>query len=438
LIVIIRPAKRIKGRLVMPGDKSISHRAAMLSALATGVSRIRNYANSGDCGATLSCLRQLGVQIESTDDELTINGCGLGGFRGPAAELDCANSGTTMRLLAGILAAQNFISTLTGDASLSSRPMERIVEPLGMMGAIISSHDGHAPLEVRGATLQGIDYELLVPSAQVKSSILLAGLHAHGKTKVIEDQPTRDHTERLLNHFGVAVELGVEGATKRSITVTGPAQLHACEFSIPGDISSAAYFIAAAALLPGSSLQIDDVGLNPTRSLFVKELQQLGLNVETFDVHEAANEPVGNISVRASDSRIEGNSPWTIRGLAIPQLIDELPLLAIIGSQLGGIEVHEANELRLKESDRIAATVSNLRAMGAQVEEFDDGFRVFGPVKLRGTKIDPRGDHRIAMAFTVAGLLADGETEISDSECVAVSFPEFFELLESVAQNRPI
>lgn len=417
----------------MPGDKSISHRAAMLGALATGLSRISNFADSADCAATISCLRQLGVEIESTDVELAINGRGLHGLRAPHADLDCGNSGTTMRLLAGILAGQNFVSTLTGDASLNSRPMQRIVEPLELMGATISSRDGHGPLKVSGANLRAIDYELLVPSAQVKSSILLAGLHAHGQTKLIEDQPTRDHTEHLLKYFGVSLDLDTEGPPKKVIMVNGPAHVRARDLAIPGDISSAAYFIAAAALLPGSNLQIDDVGLNPTRALFLKQLQDIGFDVETLIVREAANEPAGDIRVWGLTSAIENQGLWIINGLAVPQLIDELPLLALVGSQVnGGIEVHDAKELRVKESDRIKATVSNLRAMGAEVDEFDDGFRVSGPVKLRGAKIDSRGDHRIAMAFAVAGLVAEGETEISDAECVAVSFPQFFAMLESV------
>lgn len=425
----------------MPGDKSISHRAAMIAALAEGTSSISNFSTSADCAATVSCLQALGVAIERDQSNLAITGVGLDGLGEAKAPLDCRNSGTTIRLLAGILAGQDFSSTLTGDDSLRSRPMQRIIEPLRMMGAEISSNDGRAPLVIQGGVLNPITYELLVASAQVKSCILLAGLRTEGRTEVIENETTRDHTERMLRSFGAAVETGAaerEGENARFAAVTGPAQLSARDVAIPGDVSSAAFFIAAAALLPGSSLEISEIGVNPTRVLFLKQLSALGLDVEIADVSDDQVEPVGVIRARGSRQPPSGSShsPMTIRGLAVPQLIDELPLLAVVGSQiLGGIEICDAAELRVKESDRIATTAQNLRAMGADVEEFDDGFRVAGPVELRGAKIDPHGDHRIAMAFTIAGLIADGETEITDSECVAVSFPEFFELLESVVER---
>ena len=426
----------------MPGDKSISHRAAMFAALADGVSLITNFSTSADCAATLSCLKQLGVSIERENEGLLIIGAGIDGLRAPQAPLDCGNSGTTMRLLAGILAGQDFNSTLTGDESLRSRPMQRIIEPLQMMGASISSDGGRAPLLIHGHKgLTAISYELLVASAQVKSCILLAGLSVRGRTEVIENQITRDHTERMLTSFGVEVETGEaerEGENARFAAVTGPARLTAQRVSIPGDVSSAAYFIAAAALIPGSSLTILDVGVNPTRSLFLKEFREFGLDVEVTDADENNNEPVGVVRVRGQ--RMEhsktSDSPTMIQGLVVPQLIDELPLLAVVGSQIsGGIEIRDAAELRVKESDRIATTALNLRAMGASVEEFEDGLRVDGPTRLRGARIDPRGDHRIAMAFTVAGLIAEGETEIADPDCVAVSFPEFFGLLESVIER---
>ncbi len=418
----------------MPGDKSISHRAAMIAALADGTSRITNFSNSADCTATLSCLTKLGVSIERRGKGLLVHGVGPDGLRAPAEPLDCTNSGTTMRLLAGILAGQNFKSTLTGDESLRSRPMSRIIEPLRMMGASISSNDGRAPLVIEGhKPLKAIRHELPVASAQVKSCILLAGLGAAGQTEVIENQVTRDHTERMLRWFGVPLEVrDVEGL--RAVTVDGPARFKARDVSIPGDVSSAAYFIAAAALLPGSSLEITDVGVNPTRVKFLEQLRSFGFDVAISDVREEGNEVVGTICVSGSKSSSEPAAP--LRGPMIPQLIDELPLLAVVGSQIeGGIEIRDAAELRAKESDRIAATVQNLRAMGAEGEEFKDGLRVFGPTQLRGATIDPRGDHRIAMAFSVAGLIAQGETEIKDAECVAVSFPEFFELLESVIER---
>lgn len=427
----------------MPGDKSISHRAAMIAALAEGASRIRNFSTSADCHSTLRCLRELGVSIVREDSDLLIQGVGSHGFVPPRAPLDCGNSGTTMRLLAGILAGQNFAATLTGDASLRSRPMARIIEPLQMMGASISSEDGRAPLVIQGhQPLQAITYELRVASAQLKSCILLAGLNAVGRTEIIENEVTRDHTERMLCGFGVRVESRtVEngGENARSVAVTGPCSLQARNMSIPGDISAAAYFIAAAALLPGSCFDARDIGVNPTRVLFLEHLRALRLDVEILETREESNEPVGLIRVYGSEkptSLAKFDSPMMIQGAIVPQLIDELPLLAVVGSQVeGGIEIRDAAELRVKESDRIAATAMNLRAMGAKVEELDDGLRVSGPARLRGAKIDSRGDHRIAMAFTVAGLIADGETEIEDAECVAISFPEFFELLDSVVER---
>jgi 3-phosphoshikimate 1-carboxyvinyltransferase len=440
--VIIREAKTIHGRVLMPGDKSISHRAAMIAAIAEGTSSISNFSTSADCAATLSCLAALGVGVRRDHRDLVITGVGLDGLRAAPDALDCRNSGTTMRLLAGILAGQDFTSILTGDESLRSRPMQRIIEPLRMMGAQVTAGDGHAPLVIHGHRgLQAITYELLVSSAQVKSCIMLAGLYAGGRTEIIEHEITRDHTERMLRGFGAPVEVGPaerEGENARFAAVSGPARLSARNVAIPGDVSSAAFFVAAAALLPGSELEISDVGVNPTRILFLEQLRALGLEVEMAGVNEGQDEPVGVIRVRGSRALLPGSSdsPMTIGGTVVPQLIDELPLLAVVGSQVqGGMEIRDAAELRVKESDRIATTAQNLRAMGADVEEFADGFRVAGPKRLRGAKIDPCGDHRIAMAFSVAGLIAEGETEITDAECVAVSFPEFFELLNSVVER---
>ena len=438
--MIIPPAKRIRGSLVLPGDKSISHRAAMVAALADGRSRIENYSTSADCAATLSCLQQLGVRIERAGNDIRIDGCGADGLYGPAAPLDCGNSGTTMRLLAGILAGQNFTATLMGDNSLRARPMQRIIEPLQMMGASVASDNGRAPLIIQGnRPLRALEYVLLVASAQVKSSILLGGLSAAGRTEVIENEVTRDHTERMLRWFGVPIETGTAervGVNARFAAIQGPVQFKGRDVLIPGDISSAAYFIAAAALLPGSSLEVSNVGVNPTRILFLKQLRALGLDITITDSEEKSDEPFGTVRVRGLDApapRTDVEVPFILEGLIIPQLIDELPLLAVVGSQIkGGMEVRGAAELRMKESDRIATTVANLRAMGADVEEFEDGLRVRGATRLHGAKIDPRGDHRIAMAFTVAALLAEGKTEIEDAGCVGVSFPEFFELLESV------
>jgi 3-phosphoshikimate 1-carboxyvinyltransferase len=467
----------------MPGDKSISHRAAMVAALAEGMSHIKNFSPSTDCAATLLCLQQLGVRIEHQGRDVLVYGVGAEGLRKSEEVLDCGNSGTTMRLLAGVLAGQNFQSTLTGDASLRSRPMQRIIEPLEMMGASISSNDGCAPLVIQGRRpLMAVSYELLIASAQVKSCILLAGLSAEGRTEVIESraaanrhdteplavaslpaertphQPllygtTRDHTERILRWFGVPVEER-DGKLESShtIAVDGPATLNARDVSIPGDVSSAAFFVAAAALLPGSELEIENVGLNPTRDQFLATLEALDANISRRNLREDCHEPSGRIFVRGESTfaapRIfastdsEPHRPVCleltrlIRGRVISQLIDELPLLAVIGSQIkGGIEIRDAAELRVKESDRIQTTVENLRAMGADVEEFEDGLRVAGPTQLRGALLDPRADHRMAMAFTVAGLVAEGETEIKGADCVAVSTPEFFDLLDQVVER---
>ena len=434
--MIIKPAKRIHGSIRLPGDKSISHRAAMIAAIADGVSRITNYSTSDDCATTLSCLRELGVQIDRSGAEILINGVGKDGLRAPRKELDCGNSGTTMRLLAGILAGQGFTSTLTGDESLCSRPMQRVVEPLRMMGALVSSSDGRAPLTIQGRdSLKGIDYELLIASAQVKSCIMLAALNAKGKTIVTENEVTRDHTERMLKWFGAPIATGNKADHARFATLTGPANLSARDVSIPGDVSSAAYFIAAAVLLPQSSLEVTNVGVNPTRIPFLSRLGALG-SIEVTDTRDEANEPVGKIRIRELRFLEELESPMKIAGSQIPQLVDELPLLAVVGSRTrSGIEIRDAKELRAKESDRIAATVENLRAMGAEVEEFDDGLRVSGRTRLRGARIDPRGDHRIAMAFSVAALIAEGESEIKGADCVGVSFPEFFDLLEAVIER---
>lgn len=410
----------------------------MIAALARGTSRIENFSTSEDCAATLRCLAALGVSIERPGSDVVVNSTGR--FKAPLAPLDCGNSGTTMRLLAGILAGRNFDSILTGDESLRARPMQRIIEPLTMMGGSVSSVDGHAPLAISGGPLTPVEYELLVASAQVKSCILLAGLHANGKTRVVENQPTRDHTERMLHWFGVPVAAGNgEREGERFASVSGPATFDARDVQVPGDISSAAYFIAAAAILDGSTLEISNVGLNPTRSLFLDQMRAFGFSIDTDDLREDCHEPRGTIrisGVRASLRRSEIENTLTLHSALIPPLIDELPLLAVIGSQIsGGIEIRNAAELRVKESDRIAATVEGLRAMGAAVEEFDDGLRVAGPTQLRGARIDPHGDHRITMIFAIAGLVADGETEITGADCVGVSFPEFFGLLESVIER---
>lgn len=436
----IQPACRIRGSVRLPGDKSISHRAAIIGALASGGrSHITNFSTSEDCAATLACFRQLGVTIERDANTVTVEGGGPI-LNEPRAELDCGNSGSTMRMLSGVLAGQPFMSTLTGDHSLRSRPMKRVIEPLEMMGARVSSQDGRAPLRVAGRRpLRNLDYELPVASAQVKSAILLAGLGAAGRTRVTETlAPTRDHTERMLGWFGVKVETERGNATSPNVvSIDGPATYTARDYRVPGDISSAAFFIAAAALLPGSSLLINGVGLNPTRAQVVASMQALGADVRVSDLRTDCNEEVGSIQINGSESLVpKGGGAASLRGVEVAQLIDELPMLAVVGSQTdGGLEIRDARELRVKESDRISTTVENLRLMNVEVEEYEDGLRVAGRTRLRGAKMDAHGDHRIAMAFTIAALLAEGESEITGAECVAVSFPEFFSLLESVVER---
>jgi 3-phosphoshikimate 1-carboxyvinyltransferase len=426
----LAPARRIRGRIRLPGDKSISHRAALIAALADGSSEISNFSSAADCASTLSCLRDLGVSIEHFDDgKIRISGAER--FVTPAKPLDCGNSGSTMRILAGVLAGHDLIAELIGDESLSSRPMRRIIEPLELSGATIEARDGKPPLKIRGVSdPTPITYKLPVASAQVKSAILFAGLNARGRTTVIETSPTRDHTERLFNGFGVPVTTNDD----LSITLDGPARFSGGALTIPGDVSSAAFLVAAAMLLPGSDLVIEGVGLNPGRAAFLNVLSSWGANISQSDLQMERNEPVGTLQVRGGIT----NEPkdQTLSGSLIPSLIDELPLLAVVGTQIpGGIEIRDAAELRHKESDRLAATARNLRAMGAEVEELPDGLRVFGPTQLRGAQIESYGDHRIAMAFSVAALVAGSETEIHGSESVAVSFPEFFQLLHSLIET---
>lgn len=425
----LTPAQKLEGRIALPGDKSISHRAALIAALASGSSEIRNFSTAQDCASTLSCLQQLGVSVAVKDGVVRFPGDQM--LQAPDGPLDCGNSGSTIRILAGILAGQNFSAELIGDKSLSSRPMRRIMEPLEQMGAKIESTDGKPPLKIHGShQLAPIIYRLPVASAQVKSAILFAGLFANGRTTVIEKSPTRDHTERMFSGFGVPVTTNGD----LSITIDGPARFTGGAMTIPGDISSAAYFVAAAMLLPGSELTIESVGLNPTRAGFLDVLKSWGAEISTSDLRTERNEPVGTINVRGGLRSTPRNEDRILSGAMIPSLIDELPLLAVVGTQVpGGIQIRDAEELRLKESDRLLATAENLRAMGAKVEEFDDGIAVSGPTELRGATIDSFGDHRIAMAFSVAALIADRQTEILDSDCVAISFPEFFGLLDSLA-----
>ena len=440
----IEPARRVKGVLRLPGDKSISHRAALFAALARGTSRITNFASSRDCAATLRCLRRLGVSVEHDGTNVRIEGGGE--WRAPAAPLDCENSGTTMRLLAGLLAWQDFESVLTGDDSLRSRPMRRVIEPLTRMGARVEARDGRAPLRISpGSDLDAITYDMPVASAQVKSCVLLAGLGAKGRTSIVERTETRDHTERLLRFFGAEVdgEQHDGDSSARSISIDGATArlaLRARDLAVPGDISSAAFFIAAATMLPGSQLTIEAVGLNPTRTEFPLTLRRLGAKIEINshdDADSDAVEPSGTIAVRGVEGlQASNDAARTLGGVQVARLIDELPMLAVLATRLeGGLIVRDAGELRVKETDRISATLDNLRRMGADVEEHSEGFRVGGRTRLRGAAIESYGDHRIAMAFAVAALAAEGASEIRGAEAVGVSFPEFFGTLESIVER---
>jgi 3-phosphoshikimate 1-carboxyvinyltransferase len=422
----IIPAKRLSGPVRMPGDKSISHRYALLAAIAEGPSEIRFFASSADCQSTLDCLKKLGVKIDRQGDVVSIQGAGLAGLKPPQEALDAGNSGSTMRMLAGILAGQPFRSVLTGDASLSRRPMKRVIDPLTRMGARIQSAEGGLPpLEIEGGALVPIRYELPVASAQVKSAILLAGLFAEGETEVIEPSPTRDHTEIALEHMGA--EVGRHG---RAIAVRGRARLEGRKLQVPGDISSAAFFIVAALLVPESNLVIQNVGLNPTRTAILDLLVPMGGRVKVLNVEMVNGELLGDLHVESSP--VQGGE---IRPEMVSGLIDELPVLAVLGTQTEqGLSFHGAAELRVKESDRIAVVAENLRRMGTEVEEFPDGLRVAGRQRLRGAEIETYGDHRIAMAFSVAGLIAESATLIRDSACVDISFPNFFTTLEQATQ----
>jgi 3-phosphoshikimate 1-carboxyvinyltransferase len=425
----IIPARSISGPVVLPGDKSISHRYALLAALAEGTSRIEHFSAAADCQSTLDCLGRLGVKIERTDSAVRITGAGLNGLRHSSRKLDAGNSGSTMRMLTGILAGQIFDSTLTGDASLRRRPMRRVIDPLTQMGAEIhSGHEGVAPLKIYGRKLAGIDYTLPAPSAQVKSAIMLAGLFAEGVTEVTEIVRTRDHTELALEEFGVRVE-----RFERTLRVTGGAELRPRDLTVPGDLSSGVFFLAAALILPESNLVLHDVGLNPTRTAVLDLLAGWGVPISLLSVRESGGELVGDVAVRHAP--VEGGE---IAGDEIPKLIDELPMLAALGPFTEkGIEIRDAKELRVKESDRIAVVAENLRRMGADVEERPDGLRVGGRSagKLHGAEIETHGDHRIAMAFAVAALGAEGESKIRGAECADVSFPGFFGALEKVVER---
>lgn len=430
----------LHGAVAVPGDKSISHRALMLGALAEGTSRVEGFLPSGDCLATLGALRQLGVQIDHADSAspttLVIHGRGLRGLEAPEAPLDCQRSGTTMRLLAGILAGQSFDSELTGAPQLLRRPMRRITDPLARMGARIEDTDGHGPLRIHGQdTLQGAEHVLAVASAQVKSAILLGGLYADAPVSVRQPGPARDHTERMLaaqvrqrSGRPAAVTYDEEVITLDPGRITG---LRAMNRVVPGDLSSAAFLMAAALLVPGSDVTVVGVGVNPTRTGLVDVFRSMDADIELLSGRDQVGEPVADLHVRAS--RLRG---CEVHGETVVRMIDEFPILAVAATQaMGRTVVRDAAELRVKETDRIATVVTELRKLGAQIEAQDDGFVVEGPTPLIGAEVDSHGDHRLGMALVVAGLVADGKTTVLGSECIADSFPGFAETLQSVGAD---
>jgi 3-phosphoshikimate 1-carboxyvinyltransferase len=422
----LRPARVISGAIQLPGDKSISHRYAMLASIAEGASTIANYSTGADCQSTLACLRALGTAIESRDGILCIRGRGLEGLTEPAAMLDAGNSGSTIRMLSGILAAQPFVSRIGGDESLSRRPMERIMRPLGDMGASIEARENRfPPLTIHGTKLHPIDYTLPVASAQVKSCVLLAGLFAEGRTTVHEPVRTRDHTELALREFGAEVEVH-----KRSISVAGRPRLEARELHVPGDLSSAAFFLVAALIVPGSSVTIHGVGLNPTRSALLDFLSEMGAPVKILDVQQINGELTGDVLIRSAPVR--GGVLEKARTAA---LIDEIPVLAVLGAASEeGLIVRNASELRVKETDRIATIAENFRRMGLMITVTEDGFEVPGRQYFHAAELNSFGDHRIAMAFSVAALAADGASTLEGAEAASVSFPEFFATLHRIAE----
>jgi 3-phosphoshikimate 1-carboxyvinyltransferase len=428
--VVVRPARNVRGSVLLPGDKSISHRYAMLAGIAEGPTRIENYSTGADCASTLGCMRALGVDWErKTDGVIEVQGHGLS-LAAPTTALDCGNSGSTMRMLSGIVAGQHFASEMIGDESLSRRPMERVITPLSAMGARIVSLAGKPPLRISGGALKAIDYKMPVASAQVKSCLLFAGLFADGETKIEESVRTRDHGEVALRAFGAKVER--KGGSSNEVRIRGGQRLRGIEARVPGDLSSAAFFLCAAALFPGSQLTVPSLLMNPTRARLLDILMLMGLGISVTQLDEIHGEMVGSLQVEGA--RLKGAK---ISGADSAALIDEIPVLAAIAPFTEqGIEVRDAKELRVKESDRIASVATNLRLMGAQAEEFEDGLRIPGGQRLHGAELDSFGDHRIAMAFAVAALRADGETVIRGADSAAISYPAFFSTLQEVVEAR--
>ena len=425
----IKPAKKINGVLSIPGDKSISHRGVIFGSIAEGVTEIEGFLMGEDCLSTIQCFRQMGIPIEIQDDKIYIQGKGLQGLSAPKEPLDVGNSGTTIRLLTGLLAAQSFSTTITGDGSIQKRPMKRIVEPLRRMGADISGkEDGnYAPLHIQGKELKGIHYDLPVASAQVKSAILLGSLYAEGQTTIVEPARSRDHTELMMNYFGGKIK--TEGLT---ITSEPIQQLIGKKVSIPGDISSAAFFLVAGAILPQSELRLTHVGINPTRNGVIQVLQRMGANIEILNPRHVSGEPVADLVIGSSS--LQGT---IIEGDIIPTLIDELPILAVAACFAEGITViRDAQELKVKESNRIRTMTEELTKLGASIQETEDGMIIQGGVPLGGGTVESYGDHRVAMSLAIAGLASKEGVEILGSECVDISFPNFFEILEELCTSH--
>ena len=421
----LEPVSALDGHVAVPGDKSISHRAVLIGALCDGETRISGFGRSADTEATVAAVRALGAEVIEEDvDTLRVRGAGLHGLQAPADAIDCGNAGTLMRLLAGVLAGQEGRTELMGDSSLSSRPMERIAEPLRRMGATVETTEGHAPLVVHGAPLSAIDYQLPVASAQVKSAILLAGVQAAGATTVVEPVATRDHTERMLEHAGARV-------TRRpsSVTVEGADSLQLPDVEVPGDISSAAPFLVAAAIVPGSAVTVHGVGLNPRRAGLLDVLERMGVRIAIYNRRLIGGEPAGDVQVRASE--LVGT---TVTAVEVPSLIDELPIFAVAACHARGeTVVRGAEELRAKESNRIEAVVEELRRVGGHIRATDDGFRIRGvPARLRGGVVDSRGDHRLAMLGAIVGVASREGVELRGAEAASTSFPGFFDVLEQV------
>lgn len=424
--ITVQPATSLKGELAVPGDKSISHRSIMLGAIANGITTVRGFLRGEDNMSTMHAFRAMGVNIDDDGETISIHGRGLHGLQEPGDVLDCGNSGTTIRLITGLLSGQSFFSVVTGDQYLRKRPMKRVVEPLTRMGArILGRNQGSlAPLAINGGALTGIEYNSPVSSAQIKSSIMLAGLYAEGETTVHEPSLSRDHSERMFSQFGASLALSEDG-----VTVRGGYELKAQEISVPGDISSAAFFIVAALITPGSELLIRNVGVNPTRTGVIDILTEMGGDIELLDQRQLSGEPVADILVRTS--RLKGIK---ISGSVVPRAIDEFPAVCVAAACAEGVtSIRDARELRVKETDRITAMAGNLRTLGVTVSETEDGMDITGVERLAGGDVESFGDHRIAMSLSVAALVASGGITIRDIDCVATSFPNFFQLLEKVA-----